>query len=138
MSWIVQSLLRNKDEIKTKADIDSDDYNNILLIEKAITDLVKIGAINEREERLLSLISDGSSYEELEEEYHLNRKAISTHFITLCDRLALYMGDEFTDEGYLEYMVDKYNLDQTQRETLQNFMKGKFKHKTIRKINNDK
>jgi hypothetical protein len=39
MSWIIQSLLNNTFSIREKGDIDSDEYNDLLLVEKAIKDL---------------------------------------------------------------------------------------------------
>ena len=54
MSWIVQSLLNKRGELKEKADINNDDFNDLLVVERAIENLKSDGKLTEAEIDILN------------------------------------------------------------------------------------
>ena len=133
MSWIIESLLRSSVELKTKSDLDSDEYNDLMVVEKKIKDLHKDGIISEEEMALIHYIEDGKPMVNSRDEIGKNRISISKDFVTLCNKIAFFMGGEFTDDGYLDYMRAKYNLTDDQIIRMEKYMKSKYKNKLIRK-----
>ena len=133
MGWIVQHLLRNKVAIKTTEDIESDEYNNLLVVEGKINELHSQGFLSDIDIYILELVSDGRPLKELEGSIDKNRITISKTFVQLCDRISYFLGGYFTDEGFLENMKSNYKLDDTQIEAVKLHMTGKFKHKLMRK-----
>lgn len=132
MSWIVESLLRNKVSIKTKQDIEADDYNNLLIIEKKIDDLHNEGFLSDMDMYILELASDGRSLADLEEQLGKGRAAISRTFVQICDRVAYFLGGYFTDDGFLHYMKDNYRLSDEEVNKVKEHIESKYKHKLIR------
>jgi hypothetical protein len=137
MAWMVENLLRNKYQIKEDPDFESDPYNNVLVIEKAILDLTKKKSLTSLEIQIINLISVGYMFDDIEKILGLSRETISKLFSSSCNKISYYLGGEFTDEGLLEYMQVKYKLTDEQIEKLQTFMKSRFKHKIVRKEKND-
>lgn len=132
MSWIVESLIRDRWNIKSNPDPDSDSYNNILIIEKAIKELLEDKLITSLEVQILNIISEGYTLSDLETKLSISRETISKIFMSTCLKIAYYLGGEFTDEGLIESMEDKYNLNPEQIVRLRVFMRSRFKHKIAR------
>ena len=132
MSWIVESLLRNKVSIKTKQDIEADDYNDLLVIEKKITELQNEGFLSDVDMYILELVSDGRSLKELEEQIGKSRVTISRAFVQICDRIAYFLGGYFTDDGFLQSMKDNYRLGDEDMDKIKEHIESKYKHKLIR------
>ncbi len=162
MSWIIQSLLNSRERIKNKTyipveldylavgylesveensenghepgyedpSITSDEFNDLLDVESAIDTLVSMGRISKEELDILYLPAGVKT--DLYDRHTLSAKKKQ-----ICDRIAYFLGGYFTDDGYIEYMVDKYGLDQKQVETLTKYINGIHKHKIIRKPIND-
>lgn len=132
MSWIIQSLLNNKNTIHEANDLDSDQYNDLLLVEKAIKDLTEKGLLVEEDlDVIAEMTGDTPGFDSKPKS---QKETMYKKFFSVCDRIAYFMGDYFTDEGYIEYMQKKYRLDEEQTNTMRNYIKSKFKHKIIRKI----
>jgi hypothetical protein len=155
MSWIVQSLWNNRERIKngTRKDIgisyvfsltrelsqldedrqgyvdpsiESDEFNDLLVVEKAVEEL--------RELKLLSQQDIDILYGD--REYHTTRMHRDTHskqYSSVCGRIAYYLGGYFTDEGYINYITKKYRLTPEQQEVARLYMNSKFKNKVLRK-----
>src|SRR5574339_259984 len=129
MSWIIQSLLNDRERIKEECNVDDDDFNDLLLIEKAVDTLREktllsledLEVLKMRESSSPPLVTKG-------EKFTRQRK-----FSALCDRIAYYLGGYFTDDGYLDYMQIKYGLTSEQVNTLREFIKSEYKHKIMRK-----
>jgi len=134
MSWIVQNLLRDRTKIKTSPDIDSDIYNDLLILESKIKDLSNSGLVDEYDLELVDFVSDGKPFSENTIE-HLGRvrQSVSKDFKELCRKIAFYVGGEFTDEGYLAKMKRKYKLSDKQIELARDYMKGKYRFRISRK-----
>jgi len=122
MSWIIQSLLLDKYTIKARVykrddfsdsfslDFDSSEYNSLLLIEKKIEDLLNSGAISEKEIEITELLSLGKTYADITNELKISKSSIKKKFRGVCDKIAFSLGGEFTDYGYIDYIIRKYNL----------------------------
>jgi len=133
MGWIVQHILRNKVSIKTTQDIESDEYNNLLIIESKIKELHSEGFLSDIDVYILDLVSDGRPIKDLEVLIDKSRKTISITFIQLCDRISYFLGGYFTDEGFLDSMKESYKLSDEQISEIKKHIAGKFKHKLMRK-----
>ena len=131
MSWIIQSLLNSKNFIYEVRDIESDDYNDLLLIEKTIKDLREIGTLSQDDLDLIAEMSgDVSGFENKPKH---EKEVAFKKYTTLCNKVAERMGDYFTDEGYVIYMKEKHGLNEEQVEVIKNFISSKYKHKIPRK-----
>lgn len=133
MSWYIQQLLRNSLEIRITADIESDQFNDLLVVEKHIDSLREDGIITEDELSLIKYIEDGKPFVNSKDDVGKNRVSLSKDFIRLCDKLAFYIGGYFTDYGYMEYMKSKYNLTDAQVGIMLEYMTSRYKNKLIRK-----
>jgi len=154
MSWITQLLWNNREQIKTKIHgedrlanafamsydeelneedmgykeslLDNDELNDLLMIEKAISELKDLQLFSE--EDLEILYSSGISNKTRNQKYWYDKKLYS-----LCERIAYYLGGYFTDEGYIDYLTRKYKLTHEQQEVARNYMDSKFKNKILSK-----
>lgn len=122
MSWIVQSLLLDKYPIKERIykrdgisnsyslNFNSDEYNSLLLIERKMDDLLNSGAISEKGIEITELLSLGKTYAYIADELKISKNSIKKKFRGVCDKIAFSLGGEFTDYGYIDYMIRKHNL----------------------------
>lgn len=158
MSWIVQSLLNNRTLIKQKTprhngmayslavnygpelELDDEDakyddpfiedeqFNDLLVIERAIEELKDLGLLTSIDLEVLE--REGGGY------YNRRNKQRKTHsrkFTSICNRIAYYLGGYFTDEGYINHLSKKYKLSEQQIEVMRNYMKSRFKNKLLSK-----
>lgn len=135
MSWYVETLLKNREALhastiqrveeygnRYQLNLNDNDYNNLLILEKNIESLYKAGNISYREMVLINRVSTGKSFRELEKNGDLTRHSLSKIFHNVCDKLAFILGGEFTDEGYLEYLKNKHKLSESQVEQAREYM----------------
>ena len=134
MSWYVETLLTNREYIRSEIiqrsetgdkvllNLNGNDYNNLLILEKTISDLYDAGNISDREIEVINLVSTAKSLRKLEKENKLARHSLSKAFYTVCEKLAFILGGEFTDEGYLAYIKTKYRLDEKQTDEVREYM----------------
>jgi|SRR5688572_11620554 len=133
MSWIVQNHINNRLRIHTKADIESDEFNDLILIEKAIEELRKKELLTKEQVDLLKNATDKGFPESFIIESGKSKYVLSKEYSKICERLAYYLGGYFTDDGYLSYMKKKYALDEDKVSILKDFIKSEYRHKIIRK-----
>lgn len=133
MSWIVQNLVRNSPALKSTHDIDSDEYNNLLLIEKEIDRLIKLNILSQRERTILEMLSNGATTYDLTLKLNSSRVTIDKEIKKVCELLAYFLGGEFTDAGYLNYMQEKYSLSDDEISSLKEYMNGKYSKRIKRK-----
>ena len=140
ISWIVEHLIRNKDEIKSKQesdpDLESEDYNNLLILEHKIDTLHDYGILSDIDMLILNSYSDNRAMNELKS-IMKDRHAISSSFIQICERIGYFLGGYFTDDGFIENLVESYKLDEEEIEVIKEYISGRFKHKLIRKPTNE-
>lgn len=120
-------------EIRTSNDIESDEFNDLIVIERKILDLYADGIVSEDEIYLLKYLEDGKPLVNSKENFGKNRISLAKNFDRLCEKIAFYVGDYFTDDGYVDYMKIKYNLADSDVERMLDYMKSKYKNKLIRK-----
>ena len=129
MSWIIRTLLNNKETIKENSynsgDV-GDDFDDLVLIERAIKKLRSLNLISEDDIMLLD-----SSYKigKTKSQKGLIEKKKSKIY----ERVAYYLGGYFTDEGYINYLSDKYNLTEDQIEIARLYIKSELKNKILSK-----
>lgn len=163
MSWIVETLLMNRHEIRSNLmqtepislgwgtanvvsyedleeadksysmDFESEEYWNLLTIEKKIKEMFESGLLTEFEIRILDSIAEEKALTDLETVHKLSRQTISKHYSRVCAKIAYALGGEFTDDGYLEYMRRKHNLTNEQVEKMIEHIESKYKHRIRRK-----
>lgn len=124
MSWIIQSLLNKREEIKATSDIESDPYNDLLILEKKIEDMVNSGMLTKEDVEFLRTPYTSQSNE---------KSQVSKRFYALCELIANFIGGYFTDDGYLLYMKDKYKLTEERVAILRKYIKSEYRHKIMRK-----
>jgi hypothetical protein len=132
MSWIVEDLIINKEQIKSTNDINSDDYLNVMIIEKVIGILNTRGLLTPKENQVLQLRSEGYSYNEIGEKLGMGRITVSVLFGMACQKISYVLGGYFTDEGYLDYLMDKYHFSNEVMYRINNYIHSAQRHRMKR------
>jgi len=154
-SWYVESILRSRDIIRSNVfeaphlvyrpstlvsldatyddssyscNFDDDDYNNLLVIEKKIYELFNKEIITNLELSIINIVGDGKSLASAGQFLDISRATISKIFSNICDRIAYTLGGIFTNDGYLDYMKDKYNLTDIQLDKAKEYIESKYRH----------
>jgi hypothetical protein len=109
-------------------DVDNDDYNNLLLVEKKIAELTDKRQISPKERMIIDSIVTGTSLTKLEEALGMSRITIAKIFSRICSRISFLLGYSFTDEGYLDYIAGKYKLNEEQLIKARDYMSSNKKH----------
>lgn len=122
MGWYLQYILLHSDEIRDKGDVDSDEFNDLLTVEKAILAFVKNKSITGREYMILNMMRLYHSLNYVSGITGINRYILSKTYQSILCRLSMSLGGIFTDEGYLHYLQNKYNTS-IQLEDLRQYAK---------------
>lgn len=117
---------------------DDDTYNDLLLVEKKIKDLHQRKILTDLDIDILNEFSFNPFINSLEERLSIPRITLSKRFTVICNIISLHMGGLFTNRGYLNYMKDKYNLDEDQLNILRQYIKSNLKHKLLKGKLNDR
>lgn len=136
MSWYTQNLLKDSLRIHENPDLDSDEYNDLILLEKKIEQLHDIGIISDDELGIINYLKGGNLSSDAKKLLGKERKTVSRKINDVCNKVAFYLGSYFTDEGYVNYMKNKYNLSNEQLNIMIDYMRNKFKYRVMRKTNN--
>lgn len=120
MSWFCEELFLNKEAILSQGDTDAEDFIDLITVIAALEALTDLGKITPRQKERFDLFLKDPSQ---------NYKIL--HLV--CKKIANYLQDKYTDEGYLEFMKDKYKLNDEQIDTLRIFMKSHLSHKVLTK-----
>lgn len=132
MSWRVEDLLLNRNSIKSKCDTESDEYNDLLLVEKKIDELVFQKRITDDELHTIYVVTNIGTFKDAQKFLSKNRLTISTQFSKICAKISFELGGIFTDDGYIDYMKEKYLLTGEEIEKLRTFITSKYRHKIPR------
>ena len=104
-------------------DLEDNDYTNLLLLCKKIKDLYLSGNISKYEVSLISKLMDGETFTSIANDFgKKDIRPLKKDFEEVCNKLAFALGGGYTDDGYINYMVEKYNLTSEQSQTLLQFM----------------
>lgn len=140
-SWYVEVLLRNREQIRSnivtktdvpfdieeEVDLDDDVYNDLLVVEKTLKDLIVTCQLSAKELLVTRLILDHKTLFQIKQITSLDEETVSDAFDRVCNKIAMILGYEFTDNGYLEIFAKKYKLTEQQKEVARNFMNPKYK-----------
>ena len=130
MSWYVKYLILNSEIYKSLKEndyyydeetskpffivkekmFDSDVVDDILTIEIKINDMLKNGFMGQKEKRVVELLKKGKTYRQAGKELKMSKDSVRNLFNNLCDKIAFSLGGIYTDSGFIEYMMKKYNL----------------------------
>jgi len=110
--------------------INSDEYNNSLLIQRCVENLNKQGLLSELEQEILEAVFEGYNYTEISKLYKIDRQTVSQIFDNVTNRIAYVMGDEFTDASFLERLETIQGLEHVDVSDL-------FKRGIIKKLDNE-
>jgi hypothetical protein len=142
-SWYVEMLIRNREYIRggiysgVRSDLsepsyalnlDDDLYSDLLIVEKTIKYLYKEHRLSKKEVQILRLFLDGKNIVDVEKETGITRLTVSKIFTELCDKVGYLLGGQFNDEGFIDYMVDKYDLTSEQANRLASFLESNKRH----------
>lgn len=122
MSWLVKNLIINSSNIRTEGDLESDDYISLLILENKIKELREKGILSKDEVELLILVSNHKSFSKAAEHTEITRQIISTKFDKITKKLAYYLGNYYTDLGYVKYIANKYKLNEEQINKLMKYI----------------
>lgn len=146
-AWYVETILKTRYEIRSNilthtntdfgcvedADLENNDYNNLLLVEKTLHKLVQNKQLSCKEIIILNNVLQYKSFSQIERETGMSRLTIVKFFENICDRVAFILGDSFTDEGYLDSLVEKYNLTEPEVEKARKYMNSNKQYYVLRK-----
>jgi len=134
MSWYIDYLIRHNEDIKLSVNKFEDDevFSDLVSLEIEISRLNKLGLFSEVENKIIRMISEGYSYRGIGRELDMMHRTVITNFKRLCNKLAITLGSKFTDDGFFEYMCNKYNLSFEEEDEL---IKTVFMKK---EVNNEK
>lgn len=131
--WYIEYLLKNREEIRLSNDLDSDLFNDLLIVEREIKRFLNSGLISDKELEILEVILNSRSLLSAQDKAKYRRATMSKIFKGTCQKLSLSLGGIFTDEGYIQYMIDKYNLKDEEIKKLSAFIQSKYRQKIMKK-----
>jgi DNA-binding CsgD family transcriptional regulator len=102
--------------------MESDDYMSLLILEGKIKELREKGILNQDEIKLLVLVSNYKSFSQVSKEIGITRQVVSTKFNKITKKLAYYLGNYYTDLGYINYIARKYKFEEAQINKLMKFV----------------
>jgi hypothetical protein len=105
-------------------------YSNLLVLERKIEELKTNGTITDKEYKIIELIKNCTSPDELEKEMHMAKFNIYKIFSSVCETIANELGGEFTNEGFLLKIKKSKNLSEEQIQRL----RGYFKRNSVQRI----
>jgi hypothetical protein len=123
--------------LKLEHDQESDEYNDILLIEMAIRDLTSKGVLTSEDNKIIEFFSEGKTPSDVKTVLKKYRTTIVSKYDSISERIAFYLGGVFTNDGYIDYMVNKYNLSEIQESKIREFIRSKYKHRIMRNPYNE-
>ena len=132
MGWYVEQLLLDREVIREAIretndinclemvddyiayNVDSDTYCDLLSVEMELSRLIKKGLISGLDLQVLNSILGGTPFSVIGAELNLGSKRLSVYgiFKKICSRIAFVLGEHFTNDGYINYLQNKYDLNQ--------------------------
>ena len=131
MAWFIERLLTNSEKIHLEGK-DSEMFGYLLTLENKAKELVGKGLFTRDEIILLNELMYGKTITQLSKEQGLSRVTTAIKIDALTDKLSMYLGGIYTDEGFLKYMKKKYRLTDRQVTLLEDKIKGNYKRFYLR------
>lgn len=132
MSWYVERLLRDSESIKSRKEVefedieigetllDDDSYDDLLTLEATI----KKVCTSELELEIVKLLVDNTDNIVMSKIIDRSTKNTKLLVDKLTDKLALILGNQFTNEGYADYICNKHNYDDYKRISILTYLNG--------------
>lgn len=141
--WYVRELLLTRDLIRSSVidsfnsgeldedfgdfsvyvpSFDDSTYDDLLTVEIAFKSLSDRGLFTDKERVVTLLIMEGYSISSIAKKLKIHRDTVNPIFKHSCRKIAFYLGDYFTNEGFLTYMSNKYNLTAVQKDKIEKIM----------------
>jgi hypothetical protein len=117
MSYYVEWLLLNKEEILRNSDLDSDDYSNLLELDSVINTLSKEGKLQDFQ---LNIIYNFDKVRTNDKNGHAYRT-----FSRICSRIFKYLDQEYSDASWVSRLIRTHCLNSEQSRQLYEYIKGK-------------
>lgn len=131
MAWFIERLLTNSEKIHLEGR-DSEMLGYLLTLENKTKELVSKNLFTKDEIMLLNELMYGKTITQLGQEHGLSRVTTAMKIDALTDKLSMYLGGIYTDEGFLNYMKKKYRLNDEQVTLLEEKIKGNYKRFYLR------
>jgi hypothetical protein len=132
MSWKIETLIINRLRLKEEHDLESEDYNNLLIIEKKAKELYELKILSTLEVQVVNLFSNGATLTDVSKEVELSKETILLVFRRACEKISFCLGGEFTDFGTVDELIEKHDLTEEQINELIKYMHSEYKHKLSR------
>ena len=131
MAWFIERLLTTAEKIHLEGE-NSEMFGYLLTLENKIKELMKKGLFTKDEIILLNELMYGKTITQLSKEQNLSRVTTALKIDALTNKLSVYLGGIYTDEGFLKYMQKKYKLTKKQVVLLEEKIKGNYKRFYLR------
>lgn len=129
-SWYVEYLIMNRFEIYRNPENDLETYEDLLEVLRATKKLKESKLFSDKEYEVLEAVPSITSCAKV---LGIDRNSVKRLLDSACGKIAEYLGNYFTDVGFVDYMENKYKLSFTEKELLQNYMNSEFRFKLMRK-----
>ena len=130
-TWFIERLLTNSVQIHSEG-TESEMLGYLLTLEKKINELAKLGILTDEEIVILNEMLDNKTITQLSKENRQSRVTTANKLDALTDKISMYLGGIYTDEGYLDYMKRRYKLNDEQVEQLREKITGNYKRFYLR------
>ena len=132
MAWRINSLLREAIQLHSTNDLESEDFMDLLLVEKNIKLMKEDQLLNECEQKVIDLLAQSYSLNQIAVECNFNATFVYTYIKRVTDKIAEYVGEEFTDIGFMKELTEKYNLNSEEIARGVKYINGGFKSNVVR------
>lgn len=126
MSWYVSQLLKTKNNVYDSIvtvnrrnesytmDFDDDVYNDLLSVLRKLKELYESGIISDKDMQLTELVTEGYTVTDAGKMVLVSKPTARVMFKSVSNKIGYVLGGKFTDDGFIAYMIDKYNLSNIQ------------------------
>ncbi len=150
MSWYVRQLLLNSDRVRSRVnkdiiftskydddpydegcevdyiangfDYDNDNYLDLLSVEMKLKYLHDNNLLTKTDTDIMDGILLGKTFKAIGLELGIYEVGVSNFFSSICEKIGYLLGDHFTNEGYTDYLSNKYQLTDEQIEKLKRLL----------------
>jgi hypothetical protein len=125
--FYVQYLLLNYLTIKSKEDIELEEYQDLIILEKKLQYLLDNELISREDFDLLRRIINAQSIKILAKEMGKDYRTLVTFFQSMTDMLGNILGNTFCDEYWISHLSSKYNLNQEEIQKLKCYIEKPYR-----------
>lgn len=131
MAWFIERLLTHSEQIHLEG-FNSAMLEYLLTLESKLTELEKRERLSAEELELIEDLKQNKTITQMSKEKGLSRVTTSTKIDSLTEKLSMHLGGIYTDEGYLQYMKNTYDLYDGQVEALRKKIISRYKRFYLR------